>query len=494
MYFTTELSHCAIVSNRNAICYDDGFWRPANLDSWKKFGPFALIGLALILRLYLFLSIGYTADDALITFRYAENLASGHGFVYNAGEKVLGTTAFLHTILIALFVKLGISSFWAACLIAMVADAISGWILLRIFSEAPGPFSWLPACLFLFNPETLQWSLSGMETPVAILLLLCATYLSSRERWNAAFLCGGLAILTRVDGIAVVGSLLVSYLVRYRKLPFRGLALVVLVLIPWAVFGFLYFGSPLPNSAAAKWALASHNTFWTPFQIFGKGFLHLHTYGVFLLIFPLIGTWIIVREKHGLLPLAVWTWGYAIAYSLAAGPMHPWYYTPFYVGLGTLAFFGLWRIAGSRKILVSAFTVAAIPLTVVLTVHKITELDLFERQYRAVNRDAGLWVAQNTKKDAVFAIKDIGYLGYYSSRPILDLAGLVSPQCIPFRARGDFLGPIQSFHPDYFAFSAGQVRNLNLQENELMKSYRLKKSIESEYGAYLIFERTGLEE
>src|SRR6266496_4099807 len=31
-------------------------------------------------------------EDALITFRYAENLALGKGFVYNAGERVLGTT------------------------------------------------------------------------------------------------------------------------------------------------------------------------------------------------------------------------------------------------------------------------------------------------------------------------------------------------------------------------------------------------------------------
>jgi len=31
-------------------------------------------------------------DDAYITFRYAQNLAAGLGFVYNAGERVLGTT------------------------------------------------------------------------------------------------------------------------------------------------------------------------------------------------------------------------------------------------------------------------------------------------------------------------------------------------------------------------------------------------------------------
>ncbi|MCI0417336.1 hypothetical protein L0222_31605, partial [bacterium] len=30
--------------------------------------------------------------------------------------------------------------------------------------------------------------------------------------------------------------------------------------------------------------------------------------------------------------LALWTWGYALSYTIAAGPMHPWYYAPFYLG------------------------------------------------------------------------------------------------------------------------------------------------------------------
>ena len=36
-------------------------------------------------------------DDAFISFRYAENWVSGHGPVYNAGERVEGYTNFLWT-------------------------------------------------------------------------------------------------------------------------------------------------------------------------------------------------------------------------------------------------------------------------------------------------------------------------------------------------------------------------------------------------------------
>ena len=35
----------------------------------------------------------HTADDFFITYRYAQNLLAGNGFVFNPGERVFGTTA-----------------------------------------------------------------------------------------------------------------------------------------------------------------------------------------------------------------------------------------------------------------------------------------------------------------------------------------------------------------------------------------------------------------
>jgi hypothetical protein len=45
---------------------------------------------------------------------------------------------------------------------------------------------------------------------------------------------------------------------------------------------------------------------------------------------------------------------------------------------------------------------------------------------------AARWVASNTPPDALIAAHDIGALGYFAQRNLLDLAGLVSPQVIPF--------------------------------------------------------------
>jgi hypothetical protein len=45
--------------------------------------------------------------------------------------------------------------------------------------------------------------------------------------------------------------------------------------------------------------------------------------------------------------------------------------------------------------------------------------------------DVARWLHDNTERDDLIAAHDIGAIGYFARRPILDLAGLVSPQIIP---------------------------------------------------------------
>jgi hypothetical protein len=46
--------------------------------------------------------------------------------------------------------------------------------------------------------------------------------------------------------------------------------------------------------------------------------------------------------------------------------------------------------------------------------------------------DTARWVANNTKPDVLVAAHDIGALGFFGGRRLIDLAGLVSPEVIPF--------------------------------------------------------------
>jgi hypothetical protein len=44
------------------------------------------------------------------------------------------------------------------------------------------------------------------------------------------------------------------------------------------------------------------------------------------------------------------------------------------------------------------------------------------------------WLEEHTSPDSLIAVHDIGAVGYFTPRPLLDLAGLVTPEVIPFIA------------------------------------------------------------
>jgi hypothetical protein len=69
------------------------------------------------------------------------------------------------------------------------------------------------------------------------------------------------------------------------------------------------------------------------------------------------------------------------------------------------------------------------------------------------------WVAANLPPDALVAAHDIGALGYFDDHKLIDLAGLISPEVIPFirdeprladylnRSSADYLIAFPGFYP-----------------------------------------------
>jgi hypothetical protein len=455
----------------------------------------ALVSLfifAFAFHLYLFYSIGYTADDALITLRYAENLSHGKGFVYNDGERVLGTTTPLVTLLTAFLLKLGISGTLAFFLLNQIGNFCTAYFLYRIFQNTFPSLSLLPSILFLMNPETIQWSLSGMETQASIGLIFASIWCSTVDRWKLLFFLAALAVWTRIDNVALVVALTAVYAFRFRRLPLQALFIFFAALLPWLAFSLFYFGTPIPNSVMAKVLVDRVNYFPGVAEIFFRGFLHLHSLGLPFLLLAALGTWDICRRHRELLVIPIWTWGYALSYSLAAGAMHAWYYAPFYAGYLALNCAGLFYLMEMIALLKStAFVRAAGLIAIVIVLYlsylRVNEVRDTQVHLNGTNKAVGIWMKEHSAPETVFAVKDIGYIGYFSQRKILDLAGLVSPESIPFRARSDFLGPIRKFRPDYFAFSAGQIRALKLKNSGLLGDYEEAETIQNQTGSYTIY-------
>ena len=66
------------------------------------------------------------------------------------------------------------------------------------------------------------------------------------------------------------------------------------------------------------------------------------------------------------------------------------------------------------------------------------------------------WINANTPPDALVAAHDIGAIGYFARRPLLDLAGLISPEVIPIiRDEAALLALMRERRAGYFAAPPG---------------------------------------
>ncbi len=101
------------------------------------------------------------------------------------------------------------------------------------------------------------------------------------------------------------------------------------------------------------------------------------------------------------------------------------------------------------------------------------------------------WVAANLPPDALIAAHDIGALGYFDNHELIDLAGLISPEVIPFirdepklaeylnQSGADYLIAFPGFYPlltenAELVFTSNSVVTQTIFEEENMAVYLWK--------------------
>ncbi|HEX6509920.1 MAG TPA: hypothetical protein VF221_20020 [Chloroflexota bacterium] len=214
--------------------------------------PAILAVLALLVRL----SVGpLTIDDAYITFRYARNLALGHGFVYNVGEQVIGTTTPLYTMVLALVYRLGVHDLPSAALtINALADASTTFVLYGIARKLGFSTLWagMLALLFALCPLSIRYAAGGMESSLFTAAVLGALAADMDDRPALSGWLGGIALLTRPEGILAVVLIILRRFIVSRRIPWRTIMPVVVVVLPWLMYAYAWTGSAISQSVIAK--------------------------------------------------------------------------------------------------------------------------------------------------------------------------------------------------------------------------------------------------
>ncbi len=237
----------------------------ARRDRWT----FAVAAVPFLLLAWWF---WFLCDDAYITFRYARNLARGHGIRYNLGDQPSeGYSNFLWMLLSALSEAIGVPAGNTVNLVSAACGLCALWLFVRIAREhlgtsvtATGAAALALACFPPFD----VWATSGLET-MSFTLLILLTFervVLARGEWGvtAGLAALGLA-LTRTEGVLWAGVIFgIGAIVRWRERPpaarpsdlarpFGVAALILLVpYTAYSGFRLWWFGTLVSNTTLVK--------------------------------------------------------------------------------------------------------------------------------------------------------------------------------------------------------------------------------------------------
>jgi hypothetical protein len=396
---------------------------------------------------------GFPLDDAWIHQTYARNLALHGEWSFIPGQISAGSTSPLWSLLLAPGFWLRVSpylwTFGLGWLLLAVLAAVSA-ITFQKLAPQRAHLSWLAALLLLFEWHLVWAAGSGMETLLfSVVVLLALSWLvKGAISWLGFGLLVGLSAWVRPDGITLLGpAVMVIALQRaaWKSKLRDGLSVAlgfILLFAPYLAFNRALAGAWWPNTFFAKqaeYAILRQQPLLA--RILNQAELPLIGVGIVLLPGFIYRLWLAVRRKEwGLLAGALWCLGYLgiYAWRLPVTYQHGRYVIP------AMPVYLLWSFTGVLELIdlqapqmlrrivgrAWALMVAMVLLGFWFLGARSYAMDVGFIETQMV--DAARWVSQNTPTNSLIAVHDIGAMGYYGNRDLVDLAGLVSPDVIPF--------------------------------------------------------------
>ncbi len=415
----------------------------------------------------------YVTDDTFIHLQYARNVAEGRGFVFNPGERVYGSTSPLWVVLLADGIALGgdgLAVARAFGALATLASLVLWFALMRQTLSSP----WLRAASTLAwagHAWMSRWSLSGMETPLAVALVLAGfVAFTSGERWGsrprATSLLWSLAGLVRPECALLVLLWALARVV--EEGPIRGARRSLAELWPallvqggWLAFASIYFGVAWPNTLAAK-AAGGVGLDYHVEQFQRQAGIVAATDGVLVALLLVLLALRFARGGRPALRPALrglpWAWLAAVPllYMVRGVPVLSRYMVPLLPVVGWLAWRTLdrtlaprpvmtpatdaparWARSNARVVVIGLLLAGVVLAQNVVVWRRVVrpQVDSFSAGLQASLIPWGRWFHDHAPADAVIAAPDIGALGYFARRRVVDLAGLVTPAMVPVLER-----------------------------------------------------------
>ncbi|PJZ69634.1 hypothetical protein CH373_09015 [Leptospira perolatii] len=228
--------------------------------------------ISAFLLIVFFLADFWLSEDSFITFRVLDNFWNGHGLRWNISERV---QVFTHPLWMVILLSIYPSGF---LFFGVLALSLALWLgtsynLLYFVFKRGEPrdtfLGFLLLCMILSSRFFLDYSSSGLETPLSYFLL--SYWWTVREKISRfqnpkhvieRGILSSLLLLTRYDLILWILPDWIRYfksVFREKNIPkyeyYRIFLFSTIGFLPfffWFFFSWIYFGSPFPNTYFAK--------------------------------------------------------------------------------------------------------------------------------------------------------------------------------------------------------------------------------------------------
>lgn len=456
----------------------------------------AILLVAFAARLTFALFTGFVTDDAFISFRYAENLADGLGFVYNAGVRVLGTTAPLWTLLLAVGSAFGLPLVSFAIATSILCGGISAVLIRRIGEQLElGWAATASALVYALWPRSIMAETTGMESALFTTLVLAGLACAVKRRDVTAAVLSAFAALVRPEGLVLLLLCLLSTLVRDVKRGLISALIALAILAPWVTFASWYFGGPVPSSIGGKLSLYGTADLS---GMFGRLAYVLALYtpiGVVITVLAMIGSFLIMHRKPDFGVAIAFMLALVMGYAIAPTHVFFWYLAPIQPVIILIAIAAA-RFASKKagypesSALILVGTVLTVALAAWGNIAMFKSAANQQQQQVAIHRSLGEYLKDRVSDEAVVAAEDIGYIGYYSKCRILDRDGLVSPGVQGFNRTGGYYGVIEKYQPDWLVADTASPISGFLTAEEFNRAYTQDTSFHHSGRTYHVYRRS----